>query len=1014
MVQRNTKNNNLPTKTAKTHKVLTQQERQQVYKCMKQLCKAMEEAYANDDEFHVRDHLLPVQGKKPYKHEWQKTTTEKNSIITELANGVATGYGIKPNYRFVFLDCDGQSAIDAVDSWLTDPDDKHALQNTVSQTSGKEGRKTYMFKATEDSVDFFNELIGGGKNKLIIPTKTYTDDDGKTHHEQVEVFYGSSSQVVGIGSYHPDTGKPYQAINSADDCHFYPIPDELAVQIGYEINKGKQSKKSNSSKSSKSTKRKSSKSSNSSKSKPKNKRANTSRTVQAILELNEPHWQVYNNIDHEFSINAGGTQARGYCPSPNCTHDNDGGSTFVVNIDPNEDEEYLTWYCHGCKIGGNVIHYEAFCEGEDVDSIKNGQNPKLYKQYAKQLEQRLGVTSSVESKRNFYQPKTFDTIERYISRWLESESFIVVNDEFYKYTGKGYWRLVQNDEVKCIIASHLDQCYDIERSESGDDDDDEDDSDKKQKNSRTGNGVRTKAPTQEQEEEQAQNTDNDDDVNDDVDEEDKVYKYATNNNLDKCFKYAKSMLNKRMSLPANKHLICFANGTYDIKLDKLCEHNKEDYLFWSIPYDYNENDTTPKQFLEFLHNAVGEDQIKLVQAWTRCLLDVSAPYGKFVHLLGQSGCGKGTLLRVWSNLFDESNCTAQSNLSVLNDADKRHQYLTDTRFYYSPDCKGYIQGLEAFYELVDNGKLSGRKLHSSDSYNKQWDCRFAIASVRQLKIENSGDGWQRRCIPIAFNPKPSNPDYFLGQKLEQELGQIVAWALSMSFEEMMDTIYNAQNNTDKQQELQIEQLVSSDSVAGFINAMLLPADKAQTLGYIDEVEAEELKGDFTADDLYHGYYKPYCVYVGCNAKSRDQFAQSLRSLIPDYYVPRQRQRQGNKRVSIPAHFKGLILNPNAVSKDGEFAPKQAYDYGLDAFEGKAPNLVTVTGEEKQDVEEKQAQEAPNTISYAFDDLMQMIDANVGNVYKLQQIKNIVNGDGVFLSSGQRKELLETIKMAEEW
>jgi putative DNA primase/helicase len=46
------------------------------------------------------------------------------------------------------------------------------------------------------------------------------------------------------------------------------------------------------------------------------------------------------------------------------------------------------------------------------------------------------------------------------------------------------------------------------------------------------------------------------------------------------------------------------------------------------------------------------------------LLDPTAHYGRFIHLLGQSGSGKGTMLRLWLEMFGTEN--TRSINSFLN------------------------------------------------------------------------------------------------------------------------------------------------------------------------------------------------------------------------------------------------------------------------------------------------------------------------------------------------------------
>ena len=830
-----------------------------------------------DYEYNDSDFFLAVKGKAPYKNEWQQSGYSYLGTQLEISQNGATGFGIKPNYKFVFLDCDDENSWGFLQELCTDPEDMETLQSTVSQTSGKDGRRTVMFLATDYAIQEFCKIH---KSALHV-------------FSMLEVFYGSNNQIVGCGSYHPDTLQPYYAINDISEYHFKPIPDDIVDGICEhcdEVDKKKPKETQKTTKQSKTT------------SKGKKKLS----ALHKLYTLDDAVGKIYNRIDHEFKSVSGRKELQGYCSNPNCNHNNDGGGTFTVNADP-DSEKYLTWYCFGCNVGGNPIHYEKFSTQGNATT----DDMKEYKHFTKQLFTRLGIDTNTSTKvkvndegqeRDYYQPKTWETTERCVAEWLKSENYIIILDECYHYTGLGYWRLVERDELQAIVADFLDECYDLKKVESDDEDDDEVEYEKK-------------------------------------------YVYATNSHLNKCYDYALKKLNYRAQMPANRHLICFRNGTYNMKLGTLQNHSKDDYLLWRIPYDYDPDKNTPAKFLDFLHNAVGEEQVKIVQAWTRCLLDHHAPYGKFVHLLGDSGCGKGTLLRVWASLFDEGNVTAQSSFAILGDADKRHQYLTNTRFYYAPDASGFVKGLGAFYELVDNGSMSGRRLHSSNTYNIQWDCRFALASVRHLSIENSGDGWHRRCIPIRFNGKPAKPDYYLGSKLEEELGEIVAWAFSMPFEEMMDVLYVTEGET--QTSLKNEQLVASDSVAGFINAMLLPADNAIALGYLSEEEANNRADNPTPDDLYEPY-KAYCHYVGGKAKGRDHFTHSLKSLIGERFVPRSRKREGEKRISVQAHFRNIIVNEKAIKPDKfegyVFLPEHAYDYGLEVFEGKeCAQLVSVSG-----------------------------------------------------------------------
>jgi hypothetical protein len=75
---------------------------------------------------------------------------------------------------------------------------------------------------------------------------------------------------------------------------------------------------------------------------------------------------------------------------------------------------------------------------------------------------------------------------------------------------------------------------------------------------------------------------------------------------------------------------------------------------------------------------------------------------------------------------------------------------------------------------VDNGKLSGRSLYSSCGYTKEWNCRFVAASVDHLQIENAGDGWDRRCLPLLSKGREGLEDPYLRHKLSAVKADIVS------------------------------------------------------------------------------------------------------------------------------------------------------------------------------------------------------------------------------------------------
>ncbi|MHC5730593.1 MAG: hypothetical protein ACYTXY_42100, partial [Nostoc sp.] len=129
--------------------------------------------------------------------------------------------------------------------------------------------------------------------------------------------------------------------------------------------------------------------------------------------------------------------------------------------------------------------------------------------------------------------------------------------------------------------------------------------------------------------------------------------YETNAHIDSAFKYCRSRLEPAEALPTNTHLLGFKNCVVDLRTGEEMPHRQDFYLTNIIPHDYEANKPCPEVFLKFLTESFGSELVEVIRAFTSMFLDPTAPYGRFPHLIGLSGGGKGTLGRFWSSLFGE-------------------------------------------------------------------------------------------------------------------------------------------------------------------------------------------------------------------------------------------------------------------------------------------------------------------------------------------------------------------------
>lgn len=431
--------------------------------------------------------------------------------------------------------------------------------------------------------------------------------------------------------------------------------------------------------------------------------------------------------------------------------------------------------------------------------------------------------------------------------------WIVLNDAFYSYSGLGYWKHIADPSICKRVAQELRTRFSIER-------------------------------------------------------DGKKYQFATEKHKKSAIGFCRSALTED-NPPFNRHLIAFSNGTVDMRTGELMPHDPKNLLTTAIAADYIPNATCPEIFHRFMVSVFGEELIPLIRALTSMYLDPTAPYGKFAHIIGKSGSGKGTLLRLWGSFFSQEHYRSMSSFSELGTAEKRHQYLTGTRFVTFPDVGGYISGLKAFYELVDDGEMSGRALFSSHGYQKKWNTRFAIGSVDHLQIENSGDGWDRRCIPLPTKPRQGLEDPYLGQKLGEVKGQIISWALAMDRAER-DALLLMPSTNERIVQTKQEQSIYSDSVRAFVDMGLRPSDRAEATA-----ENHEL----------HDWYVAFCKAHGFSPSSITKFVSHLKTVLLENRVERRYRREEGRLITIPAHW-NYLLPVEGAFVDASNLPDQSNGY----------------------------------------------------------------------------------------
>ena len=271
-----------------------------------------------------------------------------------------------------------------------------------------------------------------------------------------------------------------------------------------------------------------------------------------------------------------------------------------------------------------------------------------------------------------------------------------------------------------------------------------------------------------------------------------------------------------------------------------------------------------------LPSAFGEELIPYVRAVYRMYLDSTFPYSKFVHVIGASGSGKGTFIRLLLSMLNQTSIGSGNDLTCFNKPDKIMQELAGKSIYALPDMINYTKNCTGFYELVDNGILSGRVLYASHTITKRWNVRFIIGSVDPIKVGSSNDGWSRRVLQLPTKRRESKADLQLEEKLRNVSAQIASWALQMPKEEALDLIQNAGANEIISKST-LEASIFGDPIKQFL-------DQCVTLTGYDT--------DYVPLSEMHKYYKIFCQEKGYKPVAQNSFCSTIKSELNHLYLSR--------------------------------------------------------------------------------------------------------------------------------
>lgn len=222
----------------------------------------------------------------------------------------------------------------------------------------------------------------------------------------------------------------------------------------------------------------------------------------------------------------------------------------------------------------------------------------------------------------------------------------------------------------------------------------------------------------------------------------------------------------------------FPDGEFDPVARELYPHEKAYYSTIRIPYPYDHSSKCPL-WLKTINEILEDDpkKVKILQEFFGYCLTRDTRQRKALLLLGESNCGKSTILQILRSMIGDKNCSSVPLKYIPNP-----QYtpmLINKLINIDTDVSAKAAEYEAEFKII----TSGEPLHCNQKFIAAFDfvpyCKIVMAANIFPKITDHSSAFYNRLILIPcnriFTEQEQNKNLF--KELEAELPGIFNWAV---------------------------------------------------------------------------------------------------------------------------------------------------------------------------------------------------------------------------------------------
>ena len=280
--------------------------------------------------------------------------------------------------------------------------------------------------------------------------------------------------------------------------------------------------------------------------------------------------------------------------------------------------------------------------------------------------------------------------------------------------------------------------------------------------------------------------------------------------------------------------IVFENGMLSVSRyikegeGKLQPHTTKFFNTAVLPFDFQPGQSCPL-WISFLREVFDDDEqrIELLQEWMGYCLTDDTSHQKMMVMVGKPRSGKGTILKMMTQLVGPANCCSPS-LSSIGNGFGLHALMHSRCALFGDAHLGRRSDVETVMEnikrIVGEDTVDIERKHQDDIRGVRLRTKLTMAANAMPDLPDASAAIVARLLMLPFDKSfVGREDIHLERKLSAEAGGVLCWAL-----EGLARLTEAEQFTvpDRSKQMGDELRYEISPIRHFIHDRLVTADTA--------------------------------------------------------------------------------------------------------------------------------------------------------------------------------------------